>query len=497
MAKKGAQHTFSLSIPEQIFTVAQIMHDAGFEIYLVGGCVRGLIMNREVSDWDFTTNATPEQIQELFDHTVYENTFGTVGVVLDDSDDGDHTVVEITPYRKEKGYSDNRRPDEIIFCDSLDEDLSRRDFTINTLAYNPVTKELVDRYDGIADLHLGVIRSVGDPAERFDEDALRLMRAVRIATQLNGTIEEKTLYVIKEKANALSSIAAERMRDEFVKIIMSANPAGGTRMLQQTGLLACIIPELLDGIGVEQNQAHRYDVFEHCVRTLEHSGVKGFCLKIRLAALLHDIGKPKTREWSDERTDWSFHVHEVVGARMVKNILRRLKFSKEMIETVTLFVRWHMFFSDPDKVSLSGVRRMIARVGEKHIWDLIDLRICDRIGTGRPKEQPYRLRKYVSLVEEVLREPVTPGVLTIDGTVLMRELDLKPGPHIGHILHALLGEVLEDPVRNTESALLERAKELSQLPEKELEVLGKKGKVRRFEEEEEQIAEIRKKYAVD
>ena len=346
MTKDGAKHTLSLSIPEQIFAVAQTIHSAGFEVYLVGGCVRGLIMNRGVSDWDFTTNATPEQIQEFFDHTVYENTFGTVGVVLDGADDT-HTVVEVTPYRKETGYSDNRRPDEIVFCDSLEEDLSRRDFTINALAYNPITKEIVDHYSGVADLHLGLIRCVGSPVERFDEDALRLMRAVRIATQLNGTIEENTFQAVREKSAALSSVAIERIRDEFVKIVMSENPAEGVLLLHQTKLLEHIIPELLQGVGVEQNQAHKYDVFEHNVRTLEHSGVKDFCLEVRLAALLHDIAKPKTREWSDERTDWSFHAHEVVGAHMVKKILKRLKFSKEVVDTVTLFVRWHMFFSDP------------------------------------------------------------------------------------------------------------------------------------------------------
>ena len=496
MAEKN---TLSLSVPGFIVGVARTLYDGGFEVYLVGGCVRGLLMGREIADWDFATNATPEQIQGLFEHTVYENDFGTVGVVLDGVPDGaaDHTVVEVTPYRKEKGYSDNRRPDEVVFCDSLDEDLARRDFTINALAYNPVTEELVDRYGGIADLHQGFIRSVGDPAERFEEDALRLMRAVRIATQLGGTVEEETLRVIQEKSDTLKSIAAERVREEFVKIVMANTPDTGLRLLLQTGLLAHIVPELLDGDGVEQSQAHRYDVLEHNIRTLAHSGVKQFRLEVRLAALLHDIGKPKTRAWHKERGDWSFHAHEVVGARMVRKILKRLKFSKEIIETVSLFVRWHMFFSDPEKVSLSGVRRMVARVGEQHIWDLIDLRVCDRIGTGRPKEKPYRLRKYVSLVEEVLREPITPGTLVIDGTVLMRELNLKPGPNIGYILHILLAEVLDDPSQNTKDALLARAKELIALPEKELEALGKKGKLRRFEEEEEQVAEIRKKYGVD
>ena len=498
MAKKPDRNTLSLSVPEHVVAVAQKVHSAGFEVYLVGGCVRDLIIDREVSDWDFTTNATPEQIQGLFDHTVYENDFGTVGVVLDiPHKDEDHTVVEITPYRKETEYSDNRRPDAVVFCDSLEEDLARRDFTINTLAYNPVTEEIVDVHGGIADLHLGVIRCVGDPAERFNEDALRLMRAVRIATQLNGTIEEGTLSAIQDLSATLSSIATERVRDELVKIILSNNPAEGILLLKDTGLLAHIIPELLEGVGVEQNQAHKFDVFEHNMRTLEHSAVKGFRLIVRIAALLHDIGKPKTREWSDERTDWTFHAHEVVGAHMVKKILKRLKFSKEIIDTVTMFVRWHMFFSDPDKVSLSGVRRMVARVGEKHIWDLIDLRICDRIGTGRPKEQPYRLRKYIAFVEEVLREPVTPGALALDGTVLMQELHLKPGPQIGHILHVLLAEVLEDPSQNEKGYLISRTKELLNMPEAELVELGEKGKIRRFEEEEGQIAEIRKKYGVD
>ena len=292
------------------------------------------------------------------------------------------------------------------------------------------------------------------------------------------------------------SSRASGVRDEFVKILLSDDPAGGVIMLKEAGLLKHIIPELLNGVGCEQNQAHTYDVFEHLVRTLEHAGVKKLSLELRLAALLHDISKPETREWSDERKDWSFHAHEVVGARVTKKILRRLTFSNDIVSTVSLFVRWHMFFSDTEQVTAGGVRRMVARVGEKHIWDLIDLRMCDRIGTGRPKEQPYRLRKYTSMVEEVLREPVTPGTLVIDGTVLMRELDIPPGPRVGHILHILLAGVLEDPSCNEEGALLARARELLNLSEKELADLGEKGKVRRMEEEEESIGKIRRKYGV-
>lgn len=496
MVAKQSTDTLSLDLPDHVLSVARRLHDAGFEAYVVGGCIRGLIMGRAVLDWDFTTNATPEDIQGLFDHTVYENTFGTVKVVLDGDDSSVQDIIEVTPYRKEIGYSDGRRPDTVLFGVSLEEDLARRDFTINALAYNPVTKKFVDLYNGIADLHLGLIRSVGDPRDRFDEDALRIMRAVRIATQLNGDIEADTLRAIQEKSSSIASVAPERVHDEMVKIIMSDTPAQGIFLLAKTHLLEHIIPELLDGIGVEQNQAHTYDVFEHNARTLAHAGVKKFRLEMRLAALLHDVGKPRVREWSKERGDWSFHAHELVGSRMANTILTRLKFSNAVVDLVTLLVRWHMFFSDTEKISLSGVRRMVARVGEKHIWDLIDLRVCDRIGTGRPKEQPYRLRKYIALVEEVLREPVTPGTLSIDGTILMRSLSLKPGPRIGHILHALLAEALEDPEKNTRDTLIARASELSKLSDSDLAALGEQGKIRRLEKEREEIDRIRKKYGV-
>ena len=493
------EHTktiIELSVPETVKVVAETLHTQGFEVYVVGGCVRGLLMNREIADWDLTTNATPEEIQRLFPHTVYENDYGTVGVIFDEAEIPTEKVIEVTPYRKEGEYTDNRRPDTVEFTATLQEDLLRRDFTINALAYNPMTSELIDNHNGIQDLQKKVLRTVGNPADRFEEDALRLLRAVRIATQLEFEIEEQTLKTLQEKAEKITTVAEERIRDEFVKLIMAKQPAMGIFFLEKTKLLHHIIPELREGLGIEQNQAHKFDVFEHNVRTLEHAGVKQFDLHLRLSALMHDISKPATREWSNEKKDWTFHAHEVVGARVAKKILKRLKFSKEMIEVVTLLVRWHMFFSDTEKISLTAVRRMIARVGEKHIWDLIDLRRCDRIGTGRPKEQPYRLRKYVSLVEEVLREPVTPGVLTINGKMLISELGMKPGPRIGNILHALLAEVLEDPEKNIEKTLLERAGELNRLSDEELRSEGEKGRLRRMEEEEEQITQIRKKYGV-
>lgn len=483
----------SFELPEHVMAVAKTLSEAGHEAYVVGGCVRDLIMDRPVNDWDMTTNVDPETIQNLFTHTVYENDFGTVGVVFDAVEDPKQRVIEVTPYRKEQGYGDNRRPDAVSFGVSLEEDLARRDFTINALAYDPIHHTIVDLHGGIADLHRGLIRSVGDPSERFGEDALRLLRAVRIASQLNGTIEEKTAKAVKEHAERITGIATERVRDELSNIIMHDNPAVGIRLLSELGLLVYIIPELQAGVGVEQNQAHSFDVFEHSLRTVEHAGVRSFPFAIRLAALLHDIGKVPTREWSKKKRDWTFYAHEVVGTKMVRSLLKRLRFSNEVIKQVTLLVRWHMFFSDPDEITLSGVRRMIARVGEDNIWDLVNLRRCDRIGSGRPKEQPYRLRKYIAYIDEVLREPVTPGTLCIDGTTLMKQLSCKPGPRIGHLLHVLLAEVLDDPKKNTEEALIARAKELNSLSDDELARCGKEGRTRTHRENEEQVRAIRKK----
>ena len=492
----NTQNTISLPTPERIQHIVKTLHEHTFEGYIVGGCVRDTLLQKKPTDWDITTNATPEDICNMFPHTVYENDFGTVLVVSDDEEDESLKGVEITPYRKESTYSDNRRPDTVVFGCSLEEDLARRDFTINAIAYDPATSELRDPFGGVKDLHKGIIRTVRDPKERFDEDALRLMRAVRIATQLGGTIEKETYETMQKLAERINTIAIERVRDEFTKIINTPKPHVGVLLLEEVGLLQYILPELREGIGVEQNQAHAFDVFEHSIRTLAHAGEKELSFELRLAALLHDISKPETRA-KGKNGEWSFHNHEVVGARKVRGILKRLKYPNEVVQTVSLFVRWHMFFSDTEKISLSAVRRMVARVGEKNIWELVDLRKCDRIGTGRPKEQPYKLRKYKSLIEEVLREPITPGKLTISGETLIQELHMKPGPKIGNILHILLAEVLDDPTKNNKEYLLQQAKKLVSLDDVKLAEMGEKGKIKKFEEEQKEIQNIRSKNFVE
>ncbi len=484
-----------LSVPPVVSETHRTLRSGGFEAYLVGGCVRDILLGREPKDWDITTNAKPEEIQSLFEETFYENAFGTVGVVTG-SDDPKLKVIEVTPYRIEGKYSDARRPDEVTFSDKLEDDLERRDFTINAIAYDPSTDELIDLHGGRADLERKVIVTVGDPNERFEEDALRMLRAVRIAAELDFAIDTATSAGIAAHAAQLEKISRERVRDELVRIVESDRPMQALYIAQKLGLVPYIMPELEQGIGCAQNQAHSFDVFEHILRTLQHAADKKWPLEVRLAALLHDIGKPTTRAWSDEKKDWTFYGHDVVGARMAKKILQNLKFPKETIERVASLVRWHMFFSDPDQITLSAVRRTIARVGTEHIEELLNLRVCDRIGTGRPKEHPFRLRKYMSMIDEAMRDPISVSMLKLDGGGLIA-MGEKPSPRIGWILHTLLEEVLDDPARNTEEYLKKRADELRGLSDEELKKLGEAGKERRTEEDEAAIQKLREKHHVD
>lgn len=485
----------TMRVPNEVRTVAEGLRAAGFEAYLVGGCVRDLLIDRTPKDWDVTTNAKPEDIQRIFPESFYENGFGTVGVKTDSEDDR-LAVIEITPYRTETGYSDKRRPDAVVFGDSLEEDLARRDFTVNAIAYDESKGQIVDPYQGQKDIEARVLRTVGVAADRFEEDALRLMRAVRLVAELGFALDADTAAAIQAKGANLKHVSRERIRDEFVRILESKEPMQALVLAQQLGILEYIAPDLTRGIGIEQNQAHSYDVFGHLMRALQHAADKDWPFDIRLAAVFHDVSKPETRRWADEKKDWTFHGHEVVGSRVTKKALEDMKFSRETIERVSKLVRWHMFFSDPDQITLSAVRRMIRNVGEENIYDLLNLRICDRIGTGRPKEQPFRFRKYKAMVEEALRDPISVGMLRTDGNRLMTEFHVAPSPTIGWTLNALLEEVLEDPSRNTEGYLDERTKYLLTLKPEKLKELGDSGKKKLEEKEEEEIQKIMEKHHV-
>ena len=486
-------------IPAEIVNIVTTLEKGGFQAYLVGGCVRDLLLGRTPRDWDVTTNAVPENIQALFQKTVYENEFGTVAVINEQTEDPTLRNVEVTPYRLESGYSDRRHPDQVKFSQNIEDDLKRRDFTINAIAVNlsdSAIKDIIDLYGGFADIKDKTIRTVGSPVDRFTEDALRMIRAIRLAVELGFTCNKDTYAAIQSHNSLISDISAERIHDEFVKIIMSPEPKKGIEMLRETGILKFIAPELEAGIGVKQPSAHAYDVWEHLLRSVQHAADKEYGLEVRLAALFHDIGKPQTKGFSQETGQPTFYGHEVSGSRETRKILEKMKFSRATIEKVTKLVRWHMFFADTGQISLSAVRRMIVNVGRENIWDLMNLRTCDRIGTGRPKENPYRLRKYRSMIEEALRDPVSVGMLKIDGRMLMDAAKIPPGPKIGSVLNALLEEVLEDPKLNTLDYLTKRSLELLALPEKDLIELAQKGKEKKAEEEEKELEMIRKKHFV-
>lgn len=504
-AKENREASVTFAIPKEVVDVAFKLEEKGFEAYLIGGCVRDLILGRKPKDWDVTTNANPEQIIASFPKTFYENEYGTVGVVNEETGDETLKVVEVTPYRLEEKYSDNRRPDKVTFSGKIEDDLKRRDFTINAIALKITGKEgkkglykatIIDLFTGIKDLKTGTVRAVGEPIERFSEDALRILRAVRITAELGFSIEKDTESAIGTTAPLLEKIAAERIRDEFIRILMSDNPMMGLNLCRKLGLIKYIVPELEEGIGVDQNQAHSYDVWEHSLRSLQHAAEKKWPVDVRLSTIFHDIGKPATRLWSKEKNDWTFHGHDVVGAKIAAKAMARLRFSKKDIDKVTKLVRWHMFFSDTEQITLSAVRRIINRVGPENIWDLMQVRMCDRIGTGRPKESPYRLRKYQSMIEEVLRDPISVGMLAIDGSGIMKTTGLQPGPKIGYILNALLDMVLEDPKQNTVENLEKMAQNMAKLTDTELKKMGESAKEKRDREEDKEIEIIRKKYWV-
>ena len=488
-------------IPSYVSRVTETLENAGFEAYLVGGCVRDLIIGRGPKDWDVTTNANPEQIQALFEKTVYENKFGTVAVVFENENVSHetntsintHYIVEVTPYRTESDYSDNRHPDRVTFSQNIEDDLKRRDFTINAFALDS-KGHIKDIFEGIKDIENKLVRAVGNPEERFQEDALRLLRAVRFSTELGFTIEGDTMAALFANAKFLQNISAERIRDEFVKIINSPNPMIGIGMLQKLGLLKHIVPELEEGINCEQGGVHRYDVYEHLLHALDHAKNKGFPFHVKLAALFHDIGKPRTRRPGHKKA-YTFYGHEVIGARMAQKIMDRLKFPKADTELVVKLVRWHMFFSDTEQITLSAVRRMVQNVGTENIWTLMQIRECDRVGMAKV-EAPYRLRKYHAMIEQVLRDPISVSQLAIDGNYLIGELHVKPGPRMGWILHALLEEVLEDPTKNTIETLVSRVTELEKLSDTELRALGEAGKERKENADEAEIEKLNKKHGV-
>lgn len=442
-------------LPDFVGDFLQTFQKAGHEIFLVGGIVRELLLNKAV-DWnlaDFTTSAKPEEIQKLFPDSFYENKFGTVGVKIKVGEK--EIVFEVTTYRKESNYKDRRHPEKIEWAKTIDEDLARRDFTINAMAYDG--KKLVDLFDGQKHLKQKMIVAVGDPDERFSEDALRLLRAVRFAAQLGFLLEEKTRESIRKNAKLIKHVSAERVKDELLKILASENPAEGILFMRSTGLLEMIFPEIDESFQVPQKSPkrhHIYDVGTHLVMSLKHCPSKDPIT--RFASLLHDVGKVKTFR-KDEKTGLiTFYNHEVVGEKIAKNIADRLKLSNKQKEKLVMLVRMHQF-TVTELQTDKAVRRFIRHVGKEYLQDILDVRTGDRIGSGSTPTS-WRLELFKKRLEEVQKEPFKVSDLKISGNDVMKELKLKPGPKVGKILNKLFDQVVEGKIKNDKKELMTRIK---------------------------------------
>ncbi|MFC1711501.1 CCA tRNA nucleotidyltransferase [Patescibacteria group bacterium] len=463
-------------IPKLVIKTLNALHEKGFEAYIVGGALRDIMLKIPTYDWDFTTNAKPNEIQKVFPESFYDNKFGTVGITAEELvlqfklknydfekeeiKPGD--VFEITTYRSEEGYSDGRHPDKVVWGKTLKQDLKRRDFTINAMALfkkplksqNKPAWEIIDPFDGQKDIQLKLIRAVGDPDQRFSEDGLRMIRAIRIAAQLGFSIEEKTLKSISINSIKIQKISIERIRDEFLKILKSNYPADGVKLMFTSGLLKIIVPELIKMRGIEQAGHHTKDVWNHSLDALAECPSPDPI--IRLATLMHDIGKPVAfRNIAGQIT---FYGHEVVGARIVKTIAERLKLAKKDKEKLWLLVRYHMFAYD-SKMTDKAIRKFIKRVGKENINNMISLRIGDRKGGGS-KATSWRLRELQQRIGKLMYTPLQVGDLKVSGHDVMKILNLKPGPDVGKILNTLFDEVMEDASKNKKGYLLNRIKKL-------------------------------------
>ncbi|TSC66797.1 MAG: Uncharacterized protein CEO21_12 [Microgenomates group bacterium Gr01-1014_80] len=491
-------------LPEEVKTILNKFTSAGFQIYIVGGAVRDLLMDREVKDWDFTTDAKPEEILKLFPEGFYDNKFGTVGIPGKQSHlEGDNTntpghlpgghneIMEITTMRKEGKYTDFRHPSYVGWTDKIEEDLARRDFTINAIALGTPSStlhlptrshlrggdrlnsrghlggglndggeqqmELVDPFHGQQDIKDKLIRTVGDPNSRFKEDALRLIRAIRIATELEFDIDPETFKAIKENAKLIGEVAEERIRDELFKLLSSMNPYIGIVKLREAGILQIILPELEKCFGIVQEGPKHdrvYDIGEHSLLTLKHTPSSDPL--VRLAALLHDVGKPDTAKTAPDG-NVTFYNHDIVGGAIVLKIARRLNLSKKQADKLYRLVRWHLFTVD-ERQTDSAIRRFIKNVGKENIDDMMALRVGDRLGGGTVKAISWRMKKYQERIKEVLKKPFSLSDLKVNGKDVMEVLKIKPGPRVGEILNQLFEEVLEDASKNTREYLLETIK---------------------------------------
>lgn len=452
-------------IPQEVWGVFKKFTKEGYEIYLVGAGVRNILEGKTPIDCDFTTNATPEIIESFFKEAFYDNEFGTVGIPFKTK--RGEEVYEITTYRTEWGYSDKRRPDGVAWGKSLEEDLKRRDFTFNAVVVGPLlekekwdgkTLELIDLFGGQEDFTKKLVKAVGKPKERFSEDALRMMRAVRFAAQLGFTIEGKTFEAIRKNASLIKQISAERVREELFKILGSDYPYEGYMFLRTSGLAEILLPEVEKCFGVGQvspKRHHIYDVGTHSLLSLKETPSKD--PMVRLATLLHDTGKPVTRRVEKDGTV-TFYNHEIISTSIAFNIGKRLKLSKKQIKRLTKLVRWHQFSVD-ERQTDKAIRRFIRRVGQENLEDILALRVGDRLGGGA-RETSWRLEEFKKRLVEVQKQPFTVKDLKIGGKEVMKVLGIGSGPLVGKVLEAIFAKVEEGKLKNEKKALLGEIKKV-------------------------------------
>lgn len=529
-----------VSIPFEVLFVLYLLEKHDFKAYLVGGAVRDMLLNSSkkvktafISDYDFTTDALPSEIQNIFKESFYENDFGCVGISHQDvieslekqgfilpkenlqtqyhlqkSETNETKIInlskarkihsslltpitngkiekiivpafEITTFRSDGLYKDFRKPENVKFGDSLIEDLKRRDFTINALALmvniNYLEKlfskpkslktqyllkstafTLIDEHSSQKDLTNKLIKTVGDPAQRFKEDALRMLRAIRFASELNMAIDSETLQAISHYHELITHISQERIRDEFLKMLKSPFPDQAIRLLDNTGILKIILPELLTGKDIKQGGHHNTDVWTHSLDSLKYCPSSDPI--VRLATLIHDIGKAKTQKIDHDQI--TFYNHEIISAHIAKKLAEKLKFSNDQKEKLVTLVRYHMFHYQTHNTDAS-VRRFMKKVGLKYIDDILDLREGDRLGSGARKTS-WRLEEFKARIIEQLNQPFAVTDLEIDGHDLMTTFQLQPGPILGKILNHLMAVVLKKPELNTKDFLLKEAKKILQ-----------------------------------
>lgn len=447
------------TLPQQIdppvLQLCQKLSEAGERAWVVGGCVRDLLRGMQVQDWDIATSATPQKVQQVFRRVIPTGIdHGTVTVLWKGE------AYEVTTLRGDGVYSDGRRPDQVEFVEDIQLDLARRDFTVNAIAYDPLTAHLVDPFGGLEDMKRKLLRAVGEPSLRFQEDGLRILRGARFAATLEFELEEATEAAFRGALPVYRKVSPERVREEWLKAMKARAPSRAFEVMKRTGILDVTLPELLEQVGCEQNRWHAYDVWDHTMHVLDSS--EGGAIE-RVAAVLHDIAKPRTRAHSDKTGDWTFYHHEKLGADMADRWLRDYRFSNSERELIVDMVRHHLICYD-SSWSDAAVRRFIKRVGAERVEPLLRLGHADALGKGREvREELAALEELRTRVDESLAQgnALTTQDLAVNGKDVIGALEGGPGPVVGEVLRHLLDRVLDDPALNTREKLLPLLREIA------------------------------------